>query len=193
MFLNALFNLNLNWFSTGEDFIGYFKGIKFCGFRGFRKNREIKSRRKICNKLSSKLNHHETISRIRLFRKIQFFFKQTYTVFIRRYKWCLLFISAFLQPEKTWFVYLDPPSVSSSGVCTFVFLVLESVGTSTALLIRKICEKIWTSPIREIRKIFRNGPSAKLNTRKGFKILRMKWSEKFNPLKVVKGKFWLVS
>ena len=50
----------------------------------------------------------------------------------------------------------------SSGIWTFVFLVLESAGTSTALSIREICEKIWTSQIREIRKIFQNGPSAKL-------------------------------
>ena len=38
-----------------------FARIKFRGFRGFRKNREIKSRRKICNWPSAKLNPHEKI------------------------------------------------------------------------------------------------------------------------------------
>ena len=46
-----------------------FAGIKFRGFRRFRKNREIMSRRKICN---------WPIREIK-----SFFFKQTYTVFIR--------------------------------------------------------------------------------------------------------------
>ena len=36
-----------------------FAGIKFRGFRGFRKNREIKSQRKICNGPSAKLNPHK--------------------------------------------------------------------------------------------------------------------------------------
>ena len=39
----------------------YFKGIKFRGFRGFRKKLEIKSRRKICNCPSAKLNPHEKV------------------------------------------------------------------------------------------------------------------------------------
>ena len=41
--------------------ITLFAGIKFRGFRGFRKNREIKSRRKICNWVSAKLNLQEII------------------------------------------------------------------------------------------------------------------------------------
>ena len=49
---------------------------------------------------------------------------------------------------------------------------------------REICEKNWTSPIREIRKIFQNGLSAKLNPRESVKISRMDWSAKFTPLKV---------
>ena len=48
----------------------YFKGIKFRGFRGFRENREIKSRRKIATGPSAKLNPHEKIWKIRLIREI---------------------------------------------------------------------------------------------------------------------------
>ena len=56
-----------------------FAGIKFRGFRGFRKNREIKSRRKICNGPSAKLNPHKFFCKIRVIREILFyFFKQTY-------------------------------------------------------------------------------------------------------------------
>ena len=58
--------------------------------------------------------------------------------------------------EKTSFVYLDldPPSVSSSGVWTFVLLVLESAGTTTASSIREICEKIWKIPYAKFAKYF---------------------------------------
>ena len=56
-----------------------------------------------------------------------------------------------LRGHKKWFLF--QPHVSS-----------------TALSIR---ENIWTSTIREIRKIFRNGPSAKLNPRESIKISRM--------------------
>ena len=51
-----------------------FVEIKFRGFRGFRKNREIKSRRKICNKLFLKLNPLEKLCKIRLIREIFYFF-----------------------------------------------------------------------------------------------------------------------
>ena len=54
-----------------------------------------------------------------------------------------------------------------------LFFLFQPPVSSTSLSIREICEKIWTSPIREIRKIFRNGPSAKLNPRESVKISRM--------------------
>ena len=152
-----------------------FAGIKFCGFPGFSKNREIKSRRKICNKLSAKLNPHENYWKIRLF---YFYFKQTYTVFIR-YKWCL-FVYAFLRPEKTWFVYLIV-FCFFLGVWTFVFLVLESAGTSTAPIdprnLRKHLDKCHTRNSQNISK----WSVAKLNPREGVKILE--WSTKFDSLR----------
>ena len=55
----------------------------------------------------------------------------------------------------------------------FLFFLFQPPVSSTALSIREICEKIWTSPIREIRKIFRNASSAKLNPRESVKISRM--------------------
>ena len=59
----------------------YFKGIKFRGFRGFRKNREIKSRRKIGNWPSAKLNPHEKNKKIRLIREIFFKNKRIQSLF----------------------------------------------------------------------------------------------------------------
>ena len=56
---------------------------------------------------------------------------------------------------------------------TIKLLHVKHPVSSTALSIREICEQIWTSRIREIRKIFRNGPSAKLNPRESVKISRM--------------------
>ena len=47
-----------------------FVGIKFSRFRGFRKNREIKSRRTICNWPSAKLNPHEKVWKVKLIREI---------------------------------------------------------------------------------------------------------------------------
>ena len=61
-----------------------FAAIKFSGFRGFRKYREIKSRGKICNGPTAKLNPHENSFKNKTNpRNFNIFFKQTYTVFIR--------------------------------------------------------------------------------------------------------------
>ena len=61
-----------------------FAGVKFRGFRGFRKNREIKSRRKICNWTIREIKSpRKNLKNKTTPRNFQFFFKQTYTVFIR--------------------------------------------------------------------------------------------------------------
>ena len=49
-----------------------FPAIKFRGFRGFRKNREIKSRRKIYNGPSAKLNSHQQCFLTIMFEEINF-------------------------------------------------------------------------------------------------------------------------
>ena len=74
----------------------------------------------------------------------------------------------------------------------YIFNKLIQSLFDTALSIGKICEKIWTSPIREIRKIFRNGPSTKLNPRESVKISRMEWSARFIPLNVTNKNVYMI-
>ena len=87
LFISVLDKFRENICEICKNFISfhvhYFKGIKFRGFRGFRKNREIKSRRKICNGSSAKLNPHKKKLKKTNPRNFQILFKQTYTVFIR--------------------------------------------------------------------------------------------------------------
>ena len=113
-------------------------GIKFRRFRGFRKNCEIKYRRKICNwaireiKFSRKFLKNKTNP-----QNFHIFFKQTYIYCIQSLYSIQMMSSFLFLPSST---ALDNFS-NVKYHCCFMLLISTSCFKYTALLICKICAK----------------------------------------------------